>query len=202
MPGKSHGPRSQVGHSPRGRKESDTTERRHFTSWCKYFQHGLFPSYRPNISERRVGRRCVHLLQHRPDFPQLVMPQTKFIISAPILVNSASLTSTSRLETWVGLSGIGGALQLSPAFPSAFAGAAASDYTVSGLHSRKASSSLSSNMESVDESSLLDPPVGSSHFFLCNHAKYFFFKQKQSKVGTLKANPDFSTWVKKEELHL
>ena len=45
-------------------------------------------------------------------------------------------------------------------------------------------SRLSSNMESVDEPSLLDPPVGSSHFFLCNHAKYFFFKQKQSKVGT------------------
>ena len=32
MPGKSHGPRSLVGYSPWGRKESDTTELLHFTS--------------------------------------------------------------------------------------------------------------------------------------------------------------------------
>ena len=32
MPGKSHGQRSLVGYSPRGRKEWDTTERLHFTS--------------------------------------------------------------------------------------------------------------------------------------------------------------------------
>ena len=32
MPGKSHGQRSLVGYSPRGRKGSDTTERLHFTS--------------------------------------------------------------------------------------------------------------------------------------------------------------------------
>ena len=32
MPEESHGPRSQVGYSPWGRKESDTTERLHFTS--------------------------------------------------------------------------------------------------------------------------------------------------------------------------
>ena len=32
MPGKSHGQRSVVGYSPWGRKESDTTERLHFTS--------------------------------------------------------------------------------------------------------------------------------------------------------------------------
>ena len=31
LPGESHGRRSLVGHSPRGRKESDTTERLHFT---------------------------------------------------------------------------------------------------------------------------------------------------------------------------
>ena len=30
LPGKSHGRRSLVGHSPRGHKESDTTERLHF----------------------------------------------------------------------------------------------------------------------------------------------------------------------------
>ena len=32
LPGKSHGRRSVVGYSPWGRKESDTTERLHFTS--------------------------------------------------------------------------------------------------------------------------------------------------------------------------
>ena len=31
LPGKSHGQRSLVGYSPWGRKESDTTERLHFT---------------------------------------------------------------------------------------------------------------------------------------------------------------------------
>ena len=31
LPGESHGRRSLVGHSPRGRKESDTTEQLHFT---------------------------------------------------------------------------------------------------------------------------------------------------------------------------
>ena len=31
LPGESHGQRSLVGYSPRGRKESDTTERLHFT---------------------------------------------------------------------------------------------------------------------------------------------------------------------------
>ena len=30
LPGKSHGWRSLIGHSPRGHKESDTTERLHF----------------------------------------------------------------------------------------------------------------------------------------------------------------------------
>ena len=38
LPGKSHGQRSLVGYSPRGRKESDTTERLHFTS----LHDGLF----------------------------------------------------------------------------------------------------------------------------------------------------------------
>ena len=32
LPGKSHGQRSPVGYSPWGHKESDTTERLHFTS--------------------------------------------------------------------------------------------------------------------------------------------------------------------------
>ena len=32
LPGESHGGRSLVGYSPLGRKESDTTERLHFTS--------------------------------------------------------------------------------------------------------------------------------------------------------------------------
>ena len=35
LPGKSHGQRSLVGYSPRGRKELDMTERLHFTSLRK-----------------------------------------------------------------------------------------------------------------------------------------------------------------------
>ena len=34
LPGESHGERSLVGHSPRGRKELDTTEQLHFHSHC------------------------------------------------------------------------------------------------------------------------------------------------------------------------
>ena len=34
LPGKSHGQRSVVGYSPRGRKESDTTKRLHFHDKC------------------------------------------------------------------------------------------------------------------------------------------------------------------------
>ena len=38
LPGESHGGRSLVGYSPWGRKESDTTERLHFTSLYSYTQ--------------------------------------------------------------------------------------------------------------------------------------------------------------------
>ena len=34
LPGESHGRRSLVGYSPRGHKESDTTERLHFNFHC------------------------------------------------------------------------------------------------------------------------------------------------------------------------
>ena len=34
LPGEPHGQKSLVGYSPRGRKESDTTERLHFTFFC------------------------------------------------------------------------------------------------------------------------------------------------------------------------
>ena len=37
LPGESHGGRSLVGYSPRGRKESDTTERLHFTSAIEWY---------------------------------------------------------------------------------------------------------------------------------------------------------------------
>ena len=37
LPGESHGRKSMVGYSPWGRKESDTTERLHFTSLEKDF---------------------------------------------------------------------------------------------------------------------------------------------------------------------
>ena len=44
LDGKSHGPKSLVGYSPWGRKESDMTERLHFLS---FFLNGLvvFPTF-------------------------------------------------------------------------------------------------------------------------------------------------------------
>ena len=39
LPGKSHGWSSMVGYSPRGHKESDTTERVHFLSLLVDLQH-------------------------------------------------------------------------------------------------------------------------------------------------------------------
>ena len=39
LPGKFHGRRSVVGYSPRGCKESDTTERLHFIYFTKYCFH-------------------------------------------------------------------------------------------------------------------------------------------------------------------
>ena len=43
MPGKSHGQRSLIDYSPRGRKESDTTERLHFhfTQWKYYTKNKM-----------------------------------------------------------------------------------------------------------------------------------------------------------------
>ena len=39
LPGESHGRKSLVGYSPRGRKELDTTERLHFLSGFQHFIH-------------------------------------------------------------------------------------------------------------------------------------------------------------------
>ena len=41
LPGKSHGQRSLVGYSPRGRKELDITERHHFLSLMIYVWPGI-----------------------------------------------------------------------------------------------------------------------------------------------------------------
>ena len=55
LPGRSHGERSLVGYSPWGRKESDTTERLHFTSpWVKEKQ----------AVDRERGRKTEVLCQH------------------------------------------------------------------------------------------------------------------------------------------
>ena len=49
LPGKSHGPRSLVGYSPWGLKESDMTDRLHFTSltsyWLLFFFLALVPTF-------------------------------------------------------------------------------------------------------------------------------------------------------------
>ena len=65
LPGKSHGQRSVVGYSPRGRKESDTTEWLHFTSAVATGLEKL--SFHSNPKERQCQRmvkllhNCTHL---------------------------------------------------------------------------------------------------------------------------------------------
>ena len=64
LPGKSHGWRSLVGCSPRGRKESDTTERLHFdfSLWCIGEGNGnpLQCSCLGNAMDRGAWRAMVH----------------------------------------------------------------------------------------------------------------------------------------------
>ena len=61
MPGKFHGLRSLVGYSPWGRKESDTTERLHFTCLQEtklliyLFKHFLKIKNEPSIGYQREG---------------------------------------------------------------------------------------------------------------------------------------------------
>ena len=56
MPGKSHGPRSLVGYSPRGRKELDTTERLLFTSLYVMSPLPSFPSFE-SMSPHHLSRQ-------------------------------------------------------------------------------------------------------------------------------------------------
>ena len=56
MPGKSHGPRSLVGYSPRGRKELDTTEWLHFQAYSRRRQWHPTPVLLPGKSH---GRRSL-----------------------------------------------------------------------------------------------------------------------------------------------
>ena len=58
LPGESHGQRSLVGYSPRGRKESDTAERLHFTS--PVFKVKILVS----IYKVKMSVNCVTLQPH------------------------------------------------------------------------------------------------------------------------------------------
>ena len=59
LPGESHGRRSLVGYSPRGRKESDTTEQLHFT-FTEYYiveEKNLKPRHKENLTYfERLGK--------------------------------------------------------------------------------------------------------------------------------------------------
>ena len=59
FPGKSHGQRSVVGYSPWGRKESDTTERLHFTSLHR-IPHSVLKNGSPEPQFRRGDRMINH----------------------------------------------------------------------------------------------------------------------------------------------
>ena len=60
MPGKSHGPRSLVGYSPWGRKESDLTERLHFTSLQAYNDSTTFVISRHTLHVKGERRLWAH----------------------------------------------------------------------------------------------------------------------------------------------
>ena len=60
LPGESHGRRSLVGYSPRGRKESDTTERLHFTSLHLFT---YFENSNSSINNRYTVPVCAKSLQ-------------------------------------------------------------------------------------------------------------------------------------------
>ena len=62
LPGESHGRRSLVGYSPRGRKESDTTEQLHFTSLT--LLQGIFPTQALNPGLLHC-RRILYQLSHQ-----------------------------------------------------------------------------------------------------------------------------------------
>ena len=55
LPGESHGQRSLAGYSPRGRKESDTTERVHFTSL-----HNISEQFHFSLFIFHFGFYCSH----------------------------------------------------------------------------------------------------------------------------------------------
>ena len=48
LPGESHGQKSLAGYSPRGRKESDTTEQLHFTSPVNHVSSELSATIQPS----------------------------------------------------------------------------------------------------------------------------------------------------------
>ena len=61
LPGKSHGRRSLVGYSPWGRKESDTTERLHFSLF--YALHGPASSRPLNLQKgQNISKRPTALV--------------------------------------------------------------------------------------------------------------------------------------------
>ena len=65
MPGESHGWKSLVGYSPRGRKESDTTERLHFTSLRSLnLEAQCMKGWANNQTDLWLSRLCPVLCRH------------------------------------------------------------------------------------------------------------------------------------------
>ena len=66
MSGKSHGWRSLVGYSPWGRKESDTTERLHFTSL-----HFTTLEVSPRLADESTVSEKLNFNSHLHKFPKI-----------------------------------------------------------------------------------------------------------------------------------
>ena len=77
LPGESYGRRSLVGYSPRGRKESDTTERLHFLSFSCVAGR-FFASWATRV-DTEVGAKYGYIaaLNHHGDGPRLHSPNQK-----------------------------------------------------------------------------------------------------------------------------
>ena len=92
LPGESHGCRSLVGYSPRGRKESDTTEQLHF----QHFPLGLTGFYLP------VQGTLKSLIQHHSSKESILRCLALFIVQLSHLCLTTRKTIALTRRTFVG----------------------------------------------------------------------------------------------------
>ena len=114
---KSHGQKSLVGYSPWGRKESDTTERLHFTNlpWsdCKilcslslvdYNEHPGLISFRMDwLDLLAIQRTLKSLLQHHSSKESILQRSAFFTVQLSHLYMTTGKTIALTRQTFVGI---------------------------------------------------------------------------------------------------